>query len=161
MSELLRFDAVVAASFGGIGVRVADGMVGETLYLPASIKPQAPRSPLAREVVRQIRAYLRDPAHVFDLPLAERGSEFQRRVWAEIAAIPSGETLSYGDVARRIRSGPRAVGGACGANWFSLIIPCHRVLAANGIGGFGDAGDDGTYMQIKRWLLAHEGIKIT
>jgi len=161
MSELLRFDAVVAAPFGGIGVRVADGMVGETLYLPASIKPQPPQSPLAREVVRQIRAYLRDPAHVFDLPLAERGSEFQRRVWAEIAAIPSGETLSYGDVARRIRSGPRAVGGACGANWFSLIIPCHRVLAANGIGGFGDAGDDGTYMQIKRWLLAHEGIKIT
>jgi methylated-DNA-[protein]-cysteine S-methyltransferase len=161
MAELLRFDAVVAAPFGGIGVRVADGMISETLYLPASIKPQVPKSPVAREAVRQIRAYLRDPGHVFDLPLAERGSEFQRRVWAEIAAIPHGQTLSYGDVARRIRSGPRAVGGACGANWFSLIIPCHRVLAANGIGGFGDAGDDGTYMQIKRWLLAHEGIKIT
>ena len=160
MGGLLRFDAVVAAPFGGIGVIVKDGEVSETLYLPKSIKPQAPKSPLAREVVRQVRAYLKDPSHKFDLPLAERGSQFQRRVWREIADIPSGETLSYGDVARRIQSGPHAVGGACGANWFSLIIPCHRVLAANGIGGFGDAGEEGNYLTIKRWLLAHEGVKV-
>ena len=158
MAALLSFDAVVAAPFGHIGVRVADGAVAETLYLPASIRTQAPKSPLAREVVRQIRAYLRDSAHSFDLPLMPRGSEFQRRVWAEVAAIPSGRTLTYGDVARRIRSGPRAVGGACGANWFSLLIPCHRVLAANGLGGFGDAGGEGMHMNIKRWLLAHEGV---
>ena len=158
--ELLRFDAVLAAPFGGVGVRVSEGEVIETVYLPASMRAQAPKNPLAREVVRQIRAYLRDPAHVFDLPLAERGSAFQQRVWAEVARIPCGETLSYGDVARRIRSGPRAVGGACGANWFSLIVPCHRVLAANGLGGFGDAGDDGFHLGIKRWLLAHEGIKV-
>jgi len=160
MTALLRFDAVVAAPFGHIGVRVADGLVAETLYLPVSIRAQAPQSPLAREVVRQIRAYLRDPAQRFDLPLMPRGSDFQRRVWAEIAAIPSGRTLTYGDVARRIRSGPRAVGGACGANWFSLLIPCHRVLAANGLGGFGDAGGDGLYLNIKRWLLAHEGVDV-
>jgi methylated-DNA-[protein]-cysteine S-methyltransferase len=160
MPSLLRFDAVVAAPFAHIGVKVADGEVAETLYLPASIRAQAPKSPLAREVVGQIRAYLRDPAHVFDLPLAERGSEFQRRVWSEISAIPHGRTLSYGDVARRIRSGPRAVGGACGANWFSLLIPCHRVLAAHGLGGFGDAGDEGFHLGIKRWLLAHEGIAV-
>ena len=156
---LLAFDAVVAAPFGGIGVRILDGQVGESIYLPRSIQPQTPKSPLAREVVRQLRAYLRDPAHVFDLPLAPRGSDFQRRVWAEIARIPTGKTLSYGDVARRIRSGPRAVGQACGANWFSMIVPCHRVLAANGIGGFGDAGGEGFHMGIKRWLLAHERIE--
>lgn len=160
MAELLAFDAVVAAPFGNIGVRLADGLVIESVYLPKSIKPQAPKSPLAREVVRQMRAYLRDPAHVFDLPLAERGSEFQRRVWTEIGRIPMGKTLSYGDIARRIRSGPRAVGGACGANWFSLIVPCHRVLAANGIGGFGDSAEGGLHMNIKRWLLAHEGIAV-
>lgn len=160
MGGLLRFDAVVAAPFGGIGVRVADGEVAETLYLPPSIKAQAPKSPLARETVRQIRAYLRDPSHVFDLPLAERGSEFQRRVWREIGKIPHGRTLSYGDVARRIASGPRAVGQACGANWFSLLIPCHRVLAANGLGGFGDPVDGAFHLNIKRWLLAHEGIEV-
>jgi len=155
---LLAFDAVLAAPFGGIGVRLADGLVSETVYLPDSIAAQAPKNALARETVRQIRAYLRDPAFVFDLPLAPRGSEFQRRVWAEIATIPTGATLSYGEVARRIRSGPRAVGQACGANWFSLLIPCHRVLAAGGIGGFGDSGGEGFHLNIKRWLLAHEGV---
>jgi methylated-DNA-[protein]-cysteine S-methyltransferase len=160
VGALLAFDAVVAAPFGGIGIRIGEGKVIESVYLPASIKPQAPKNPLARETVRQLRAYLRDPGYVFDLPLAERGSEFQRRVWAQIAAIPPGRTLSYGDIARRIRSGPRAVGGACGANWFSMIIPCHRVLAANGIGGFGSSEEGGFHMGIKRWLLAHEGIAV-
>lgn len=160
MTELLRFDAIVAAPFGGVGVRIADGEVIETVYLPASMKAQPPKGVLAREVVRQIRAYLRDPAHKFDLPLAARGSEFQQRVWKAISAIPCGQTVSYGDIARHIRSGPRAVGGACGANWFSLIIPCHRVLAANGIGGFGDSGEGSFHMNIKRWLLEHEGIKV-
>lgn len=160
MAELLAFDAVVAAPFGNIGFRLADGQVIESVYLPKSIKPQAPKSLLAREVVRQMRAYLRDPEHVFDLPLAEHGSAFQQRVWAEIMRIPSGKAVSYGDIAKRIRSGPRAVGGACGANWFSLIVPCHRVLAANrGIGGFGDSAEGGLHMNIKRWLLAHEGIE--
>lgn len=160
VAGLLRFDAVVAAPFGGVGVIVADGVVSESLYLPASIKAQAPKNALAREAVKQIRAYLRDPGHKFDLPLAERGSEFQRRVWKEISAIPAGKAISYGDIARRIASGPRAVGGACGANWFSLIIPCHRVLAAKGIGGFGDSAEGSFHMNIKRWLLAHEGIKV-
>jgi methylated-DNA-[protein]-cysteine S-methyltransferase len=160
MTELLRFDAIVAAPFGGIGVRIAEGEVIETVYLPSSMKAQSPKGVLAREVVRQIRAYLRDPAHKFDLPLAARGSDYQQRVWKAISAIPCGQTVSYGDIARHIRSGPRAVGGACGANWFSLIIPCHRVLAANGIGGFGDSGEGSFHMNIKRWLLEHEGIKV-
>ncbi len=162
MAAPLAFDAVLAMPFGGIGIRVGDGKLIESVYLPVSIKPQAPKNALAREAARQVRAYLRDPSHVFDLPLAERGSPFQRRVWAEIAAIPSGHTLSYGAIARHIlRTGPRAVGGACGANWFSLIIPCHRVLAADGrLGGFGSSEEGGFHMGIKRWLLAHEGISV-
>jgi methylated-DNA-[protein]-cysteine S-methyltransferase len=157
----LAFDAVVGAPFGGIGIRIAGGKVAESVYLPASIRPQAAKNALARESVRQIRAYLRDPQHRFDLPLAERGSPFQRRVWAEISAIPAGHTLSYGAIARHIRSGPRAVGQACGANWFCMIIPCHRVLAAGGIGGFGSSEDGGFHIGIKRWLLAHEGIAVS
>jgi methylated-DNA-[protein]-cysteine S-methyltransferase len=154
----LAFDAVIAAPFGGIGIRIAEGRVSESVYLPASIQPQAPRQALAREAARQVRAYLRNPGHAFDLPLAERGSPFQRRVWAATAAIPAGHTLPYGAIARQLRSGPRAVGQACGANWFCLIIPCHRVVAAHGIGGFGSAPEDHFHLGIKRWLLAHEGV---
>ncbi len=154
---LLEFAAVIEMPFGGIGVRTAEGAVSEMVYLPASIAPVKPRDPLAREVARQIKAYVKHPSHRFDLPLATRGSAFQRKVWEVIASIPAGHTLSYGEVARRIRSAPRAVGQACGANWFSLVVPCHRVLAAHGIGGFG-SDDDGFPMQIKRWLLAHERV---
>lgn len=154
---MLDFDAVVKAPFGGIGIRIDAGVVSEAVYLPASIAPKPARHALANEAVRQIKRYWQDPSFVFDLPLAPRGTAFQRNVWREISAIPSGATLSYGAIARTLRSGPRAVGGACGANWYSLIIPCHRVLAANGLGGFGE-GDGGFHLNIKRWLLAHEGV---
>ena len=157
MSGLFDFDVIVRVPFGGIGIRTHEGAISEAVYLPRSIKPRAGKTPLAREAARQINAYFREAAFEFDLPLAEKGSAFQRTVWKVVASIPSGHTLSYGDVARRIRSAPRAVGQACGANWYSLLIPCHRVLAANGIGGFG-SGDGGFHLNVKRWLLAHEGV---
>ena len=157
MSGVFDFDAVVRVAFGGIGIRTQAGVISEAVYLPKSIRPRVGQTPLARETARQINAYFKDAAFQFDLPLAPKGSAFQQRVWNVISSIPSGQTLSYGDVARRIRSAPRAVGQACGANWFSLLIPCHRVLAANGIGGFG-SGDGGFHLNVKRWLLAYEGV---
>ena len=95
----------------------------------------------------------------FALPLKPVGTRYQRRVWEKIAEIPSGRVRSYGEVAKDIRSGPRAVGQACGANYFPLAIPCHRVIASGGIGGFA-RNDDGFHIAIKRWLLAHEGIRL-
>ena len=88
-----------------------------------------------------------------------RRSDFQQRVWHAICAIPLGEVRSYGFIARHIKSAPRAVGQACGANWLPLLIPCHRVVGATGIGGFGGAGQGKSefHGRIKRWLLAHEG----
>ena len=154
----LHFDAVVAAPFGGIGVRIADRAVTELVYLPASIAAMTPKSPLAQAVAAQIEAYLADPGFRFELPLAVRGSDFQQRVWRAIASIPSGSAMTYGQVARQIRSAPRAVGQACGANWFPLVVPCHRVLAAGGIGGFASHDDEGFHLSVKRWLLRHERV---
>jgi len=77
-------------------------------------------------------------------------------VWAKIAAIGAGRTRSYGELARELRSAPRAVGQACGANPIPIVVPCHRVLAAGGIGGFAHH-EGGFHLAIKRWLLAHEG----
>jgi len=117
----------------------------------------APRTPLAKEAVRQLRAYLKDPRFEFGLPLAPAGTHFQRRVWEGIAGIPSGETRTYGALAKSIHSAPRPVGGACGANPYAVVVPCHRVVASGGrLGGFG-RGDGGSPLEIKRWLLAHEG----
>ena len=156
-AAVFDFDTVVRAPFGGVGIRTRDGRVTEMVYLPASIAPRAARHSLAKEAARQVSAYIRNPGFSFDLPLLARGTAFQNQVWDVIRGIPCGAALSYGDVARRIRSAPRAVGQACGANWFPLVVPCHRVLAANGLGGFAH-GDDGFHLNVKRWLLAHERV---
>ncbi len=161
-AELRRLSAVVRTPFGAVGIRTEalgteDECIAEILYLPGAAPEIAPRDRLARAACEQVRRYLRDPAHAFTLPLKPLGTRFQRRVWAAIAEIPAGAVRSYAEVARAIRSGPRAVGQACGANAFPLVIPCHRVVASGGIGGFAH-NDEGFYVGVKRWLLAHEGI---
>ena len=115
-----------------------------------------PTRPLAKEAVRQMLAYFKDPGFKFGLPLRPAGTHFQRRVWDRIAAIPVGETRSYGDIASAIHSGPRAVGNACGANPYLLIVPCHRVIAAHqALGGFGRGKGD-FLLEVKKRLLQHE-----
>ncbi len=125
------FSAIVAAPFGFIGIRNDRECVRELVYLPASYREQAPENRLAEKTARQVERYLAEADFRFDLPLAAAGTDFQRRVWQAIAAIPRGQVLTYGAVARAIGCGaPRAVGQACGANWFPLVIPCHRVTAS-------------------------------
>ncbi len=151
------FAAVLPAPSFALGIRCnADEITGIDYLEPQAEIP--PISPLAKEAVRQLRAYLKDPRFDFGLPLAAAGTHFQRRVWAEITVIPSGSTRSYGEVARAIHSGPRAVGNACGANPYPLVVPCHRVVAANqGLGGFARQRG-GFLLDVKRWLLQHEGV---
>ena len=154
------FSAIVEAPFGAVGIRVETGVVRELVYLPRSFSEKAPSDSLSEQAARQVERYLNEPDFRFDLPLAEVGTVFQRKVWSAIAAIPHGEVLTYGQVAKLIRSAPRAVGQACGANWFPLIIPCHRVTASGGLGGFSNHDDEtGFHLGVKRWLLKHEGVK--
>ncbi|CUI09788.1 Methylated-DNA--protein-cysteine methyltransferase [Janthinobacterium sp. CG23_2] len=152
------FSAIVAAPFGGIGIRTEAARVRELVYLPPHFGEKNPLDPVAELAARQVGQYLLDPDFRFDLPLLEAGSAFQRRVWEAISAIPRGTVRTYGQVAKHIGSAPRAVGQACGANWFPIIIPCHRVTAAGGLGGFSNHDDEnGFHLSVKRWLLAHEG----
>jgi methylated-DNA-[protein]-cysteine S-methyltransferase len=153
------YQAVVAAPGFSLGVRCdADEITAIDFLAPRA--EMAPATPLAKEAVRQLRAYLKDPAFVFSLPLRPAGTAFQRRVWAAIAAVPAGRTKTYGELAADVHSGPRAVGGACGANHYPVVIPCHRVVAAGGanggLGGFARSRG-GFLLEIKHWLLAHEG----
>lgn len=153
------FSAIVEAPFGAVGIRTEPGMVRELVYLPRHFCEKAPIDSLSEQAARQVERYLSDPNFRFKLPLAQAGTTFQRKVWDVISAIPRGEVLTYGQVAKQIRSAPRAVGQACGANWFPLIIPCHRVTASGGLGGFSNHDDEtGFHVGVKRWLLAHEGV---
>lgn len=154
----MPFQAVIAAPGFSLGIRCSDDEIFEIEFL-APCAETKPASLLAQETARQLRGYLKDPDFVFTLPLAPAGTAFQRRVWAQIGAIPRGTTRTYGDIAKTLKSAPRAVGGACGANPYPLVVPCHRVVARNGgLGGF-DRARDGLLLDIKRWLLAHEGLR--
>ena len=146
----------MAAPFAVLGIRTAGDRLAGIEYLPRGAATLAPLTRLAEQVCRQIERYLDDPDFRFDLPFDYRGTEFQCRVWRAIHDIPSGRTLSYVDIARRLRTAPRPVGGACGANRIPLVIPCHRVVGSGGIGGFMHARG-GFPLDVKRWLLKHEG----
>ncbi|HUO44711.1 MAG TPA: methylated-DNA--[protein]-cysteine S-methyltransferase [Burkholderiales bacterium] len=150
------FQAKLLTPFAILGIRATADYLTGIEYLPRSAAALAPGNTLAAEACRQIERYLDDPDYRFDLPIMIEGTPFQRRVWQAIAAIPSGGTRTYRDIARQVASAPRAVGGACGANRLPLLIPCHRVVASGGIGGFMHARG-GRPLEIKRWLLAHEG----
>jgi methylated-DNA-[protein]-cysteine S-methyltransferase len=146
----------MATPFAVLGVRTAGDTLAGIEYLPRGAATLAPLTRFAERACRQIERYLDDPDFRFDLPFDYRGTEFQCRVWRAIHAIPSGRTLSYVDIARRLRTAPRPVGGACGANRIPLVIPCHRVVGSGGIGGFMHARG-GFPLDVKRWLLKHEG----
>jgi methylated-DNA-[protein]-cysteine S-methyltransferase len=110
--------------------------------------------PVLKETATQLEEYLAGERTEFDVPMELDGTDFQRSVWQELRRIPYGETISYGELARRVGrpNGPRAVGQANGRNPIPIIVPCHRVLASNGIGGYGGG------LTLKRALLAVEGV---
>ena len=117
-----------------------------------------PPRPLSAEWQQKLDDYFTGRLKNFDHPASSDGTPFQQKVWQAIAAIPAGSVLTYQDIARQIGSHPRAVGGACGKNPLALVVPCHRVVAKSGLGGF-SSGEDNA-LDIKRWLLAHEGVRL-
>ncbi|TCI04983.1 methylated-DNA--[protein]-cysteine S-methyltransferase [Corallincola luteus] len=143
------------APFGRVAIFDNGGELEKLIYLPESSALGAP-SALTREVKRQLAAYLKEPAFRFDLPLLPQGTEFQSRVWQQLLAIPVGEVQTYGEMAAALGSAARAVGGACRRNPLPWVVPCHRVVASGSLGGFSGARQ-GPMLEIKRWLLCHEG----
>ena len=151
-----QYQAVISAAGFSLGVCCDEEQIHRIAFLPP--RPAvAARNALAREAADQLAAYLVYAEFVPALPLHPAGTPFQRRVWQQIAAIPTHQTRTYGEIAKALHNAPRAVGQACGANPFPVIVPCHRVVAtAGGLGGF--AGQRaGFLLDVKRWLLAHEG----
>lgn len=158
MIHAVPMQAVVPAPGFWLDIGCSADAVSEIRFRAAAPAhaEDSPNPALAAEAARQLAAWLEDPTTRFELPLAAAGTPFQRRVWAAIAAIPCGETRSYGEIARELGSSARAVGGACGANPLPIIVPCHRVIAADGrLGGFAHS-DGGFLLEVKRWLLQHE-----
>jgi len=153
------FQACLKTPFATLGITTSATHLTGIRFLSPSAPAKAPRrDTLAFLACVQLQAYLDNPRYAFDLPIALAGTHHRLQVWEAMQRIEAGHTRTYGELARELGSSPRAVGGACGANPIPVIVPCHRVIAANrAIGGFMGARAEGFELGIKRWLLEHEG----
>ena len=153
------FDVVSDTPLGPVGIRMEQGRVAELAFLPEATPSRPVEEGVGTEALHQLRAYFFDSGFAFTLPLELTGTDFQLRVWQALQEIPVGSVLTYGQLAHELGSGPRAVGGACRANPCPILVPCHRVVAAHGRGGYAGA-TGGRWLEIKEWLLRHEGVQL-
>jgi methylated-DNA-[protein]-cysteine S-methyltransferase len=130
------------------------------MHPPAGTRVEPTRDDaLGWRIAEQLREYFAGTRRDFDLSLAAEGTEFRRRVWDALRTIPYGETRTYGDVARQVGCrAARAIGQANRHNPLPIVVPCHRVLASGGIGGYAGESGEGKSVDVKRWLLRHEGV---
>jgi methylated-DNA-[protein]-cysteine S-methyltransferase len=151
------YDVVLDSPLGSLGIRCRDNRITRLDYVAPAVPLKAATTAFGRQVTAQLEQFFANPGHRFTLVLEMQGTAFQRRVWEALTRIPAGETLTYGELAARLHSGARAVGNACRHNPVSIIVPCHRVVSATGIGGYsGSTG--GREIDRKQWLLGREGI---
>ncbi|HUT40355.1 MAG TPA: methylated-DNA--[protein]-cysteine S-methyltransferase [Gammaproteobacteria bacterium] len=148
---------VLASPLGPLGICLEHSAVTCIDYLPASRQPVDGSSAGARRVARALERYFADGSRPFGLPVQLGGTDFQQRVWQALCDIPPGQTRTYGELARQLGSGARAVGNACRHNPVPVVVPCHRVVSSSGPGGYG-GHMSGPPLRRKRWLLEHEGV---
>ena len=145
---------VLETPIGPLGLVASDTELQAVLFDGGRIRPEG-SSPILDEAARQLDAYFEGELMAFELPLELSGTEFQRSCWLALASIPYGQIVSYGEQARRLGLGndaARAVGTANGRNPLPIVLPCHRVIGADGsLTGFGGG------LHVKRFLLEHEG----
>ncbi|MEA2078565.1 MAG: methylated-DNA--[protein]-cysteine S-methyltransferase [Pseudomonadota bacterium] len=153
------FDAVIDSPVGRLGIQMQGKALSRLVFLSARHRLIEADTEQASEVLCSLKAYFENPGQTLEVAVQLSGTPFQHRVWQGLSSIPVGKIMTYGALAARLRSSARAVGNACRRNPVPIVVPCHRVVAANGLGGF--AGDSqGRLVSVKRCLLEHEGVEI-
>jgi methylated-DNA-[protein]-cysteine S-methyltransferase len=149
------YDAILDAPPCRLGAVFTGDALTRLDFLPVDTPVSGRLDSRARHLANELDAYWGNPAHEFDLLFEPAGTLFQLRVWRTLMSIPAGQPTTYSALAKQLSTAARAVGQACGSNPLPILIPCHRVLAANGLGGFMHASS-GAPLDVKTWLLAHE-----
>ena len=149
------YDAILPAPMCRLGARFTGNALTRLDFLPANTPAPTQLDARARRLADELEAYWHNPEHPFDLLFVPQGTPFQLRVWHALLRIPAGRPTTYGALAKQLGTAARAVGQACASNPLPILIPCHRVMAANGLGGFMHSAT-GALLDVKTWLLAHE-----
>lgn len=158
----MPYNAVIETPMPGaaarLGIRLADNRSVSAIDAVGDSQPLCePDGAAAAAIAARLAGYLVDASAWSPVPTRAQGTHFQRRVWDALAEIPLGEVKTYGELAAELGSGPRAIGMACRTNPVPFFVPCHRIVAKQGMGGFmGSTG--GPLLAIKQWLLRHENI---
>lgn len=142
--------AALVTPLGSVWVEARGGVITASGWGEA---PRRTDDALLADALDHLSAYFAGQHQRFDLPLSHGRAGLQAKVLAALADIPFGETRTYGDLSKEIGAPAQAIGQACGANPLPILIPCHRVLGATGLGGFSAPGG----IEAKVWLLRHEG----
>ncbi len=151
----MEFQTIFNAPFGPIRLHADEyGLQQIELFpIPSNVANRA--STILQKLEQQLTVYFSNAQIQWEISLPTKGTAFQQKVWRYMQAIPVGETRSYGEVAKALNSSAQAVGNACRANYFPIVIPCHRIVSQSGLGGF--AGQtEGNEITVKQWLLNHE-----
>ena len=155
MQKYSEYQAVISSPFASLGLKLEQQSLSGLDFIFEDISQPFFKNEMAESIAEQIGHYFSNPQYQFDISLSPDGTEFQKSVWKQMQTIPCGYSRTYSEVAGSLKSGARAVGNACRKNPIPLIIPCHRIVAKNGLGGF--AGEtSGQLIEVKQWLLNHE-----
>ncbi len=155
----IRYSSIIKSPIGLLGIVCKDDTLHQINFVDAESEQSATNN-FSRLIKQELDAYFENPRHSFSLPLSFDGTPYQKTVWKALLGISVGQTKTYGELADELHSSPRAIGNACRNNPIPIIIPCHRIVAKNHIGGYSGA-TDGVFLSIKERLLRHEQVQTT
>jgi methylated-DNA-[protein]-cysteine S-methyltransferase len=150
------YSSVISTPVANLGMQIDDSSLYGLSWLPKNYPVKISKTGVAREVFIAIQTYIQSGEPLPPVPIQLVGSVFQIKIWKALKDIPMGTVVSYGDLAKQLKTSSRAIGQACRTNPVVLFIPCHRVVSVNGIGGYMGIQKK---INIKKWVLHHEGYK--
>ena len=145
------YKAIIQTPIGKLGISTIGQLLTRFDFLTDGRALIAPNEEIVASIVSQLNQYFQYPNFEFNIPYQLQGTPFQNRVWQTLSKLPKQKTISYGTLAKKLKTGARAIGNACRANPLPVLIPCHRVIAQGNLGGY-----MGKEIAIKKWLLNHE-----
>lgn len=149
------YKAIIQTPIGKLGISTLGHLLTRLDFLNDGSALIVPKEKILDSIVNQLNQYFQCPSFQFNIPYQLQGTPFQNRVWQTLSKLPIQKTVNYGTLAKKLKTGARAVGNACRANPLPILIPCHRVVAQGNLGGY-----KGEKIFIKKWLLNHESFSL-
>ena len=153
--QVQQCNCVITSPLGKLGLTIVGGKLTKIQFLSSDAQLLATQDPLALRTIAKIKKYFYNPKLQFKLPIQAKGTPLQKKIWRALLRIPCGKTVTYGELARQIGTNPRVIGNACRRNPIPIVIPCHRVIAKTGLGGYCGKTCN-KFLKIKNWMLQHE-----